>query len=47
MEDKNCSFVEYSVQRQVLNELGLDEVAQKGSWSAKPTFSERLKDSMR
>uniref|UniRef100_A0A3Q2XAA3 Solute carrier family 26 member 6 n=1 Tax=Hippocampus comes TaxID=109280 RepID=A0A3Q2XAA3_HIPCM len=47
MEDKNCSSVEYSVQRQVLDELCLDEVAQKGSWSAKPTFSERLKGSMR
>ncbi|XP_037122301.1 solute carrier family 26 member 6-like isoform X2 [Syngnathus acus] len=47
MEDRNCSLVEYSVQRQVLNEVSLDEVAQKGIWSTKPTFSERLKGSMR
>ncbi|XP_061553621.1 solute carrier family 26 member 6 isoform X2 [Phycodurus eques] len=47
MEDRGCSLNEYSVQRQVLDELSLDEVAQKGNWSTKPTFTERLKGSMR
>ncbi|XP_077424508.1 solute carrier family 26 member 6-like [Vanacampus margaritifer] len=43
----NRSFGEYCVQRQVLNEVRLDEVAQKMTWTAKPTFRERLKDSVR
>ncbi|XP_077369630.1 solute carrier family 26 member 6-like [Festucalex cinctus] len=49
MEERsaNSSFGEYCVQRQVLDEVRLDEVAQKGTWSAKPTFRERLKDTVR
>ncbi|XP_061760412.1 solute carrier family 26 member 6-like [Nerophis ophidion] len=47
MEDDRHSFGEYFVHRQVLDELSLDEVAQKGTWSTKPSFSERMKDSLR
>ncbi|XP_057686156.1 solute carrier family 26 member 6-like isoform X2 [Corythoichthys intestinalis] len=47
MEEKGCSSVEYSVQRQVLDELCLDQVAKKGKWSAKPTFREQLKSFFR
>ncbi|XP_061836464.1 solute carrier family 26 member 6-like isoform X1 [Nerophis lumbriciformis] len=47
MEDDGHSFGEYFVHRQVLDELSLDEVAQKGTWSTKPSFSERMKDSLR
>ncbi|XP_029973696.1 solute carrier family 26 member 6-like [Salarias fasciatus] len=38
---------EYFVRRDVLDELRLDEVAQKGSWSSKPSLSEQVKDSLR
>uniref|UniRef100_A0A8C4F842 Solute carrier family 26 member 6, like 2 n=1 Tax=Dicentrarchus labrax TaxID=13489 RepID=A0A8C4F842_DICLA len=38
---------EYFVQRNILDELGLDEVAQKGTWSTKPTPGERVKESLR
>uniref|UniRef100_A0A8D0ABH9 Solute carrier family 26 member 6, like 2 n=1 Tax=Sander lucioperca TaxID=283035 RepID=A0A8D0ABH9_SANLU len=37
----------YFVQRKVLDELCLDEVAQKRTWSTKPTLSERVKESLR
>lgn len=47
MEEENCSAVEYFVQRKVLNESSLDEVAQKGTWSTKPTVVEQVKDAMR
>ncbi|GAA6228960.1 solute carrier family 26 member 6-like isoform X1 [Lates japonicus] len=39
--------VEYFVQREVLDESRLDEVAQKGTWSTKPTLGERVKESLR
>uniref|UniRef100_A0A3B5AY70 Solute carrier family 26 member 6-like n=1 Tax=Stegastes partitus TaxID=144197 RepID=A0A3B5AY70_9TELE len=39
--------MEYFVQREVLDELRLDEVAQKGTWSIKPTLGERVKESLR
>uniref|UniRef100_A0A4W6F3J6 Solute carrier family 26 member 6 n=1 Tax=Lates calcarifer TaxID=8187 RepID=A0A4W6F3J6_LATCA len=39
--------VEYFVQREVLDESRLDEVAQKGTWSTKPALGERVKDSLR
>uniref|UniRef100_A0A3B4UX04 Solute carrier family 26 member 6 n=1 Tax=Seriola dumerili TaxID=41447 RepID=A0A3B4UX04_SERDU len=38
---------DYFVQREVLDELRLDEVAQKGTWSTKPTLGERVKESLR
>uniref|UniRef100_A0A3P8SDM2 Solute carrier family 26 member 6 n=1 Tax=Amphiprion percula TaxID=161767 RepID=A0A3P8SDM2_AMPPE len=38
---------EYFVQREVLDEIRLDEVAQKGTWSVKPTLGERVKESLR
>ncbi|KAK5863681.1 hypothetical protein PBY51_000694 [Eleginops maclovinus] len=46
-ENKECSVGEYFVKRTVLDELRLDEVAQKGTWSTKPTLGERLKESLR
>ncbi|KAF3860552.1 hypothetical protein F7725_000807, partial [Dissostichus mawsoni] len=46
-EKKDCSVGEYFVKRRVLDELRLDEVAQKGTWSTKPTLGERLKESLR
>uniref|UniRef100_UPI0037E7206B solute carrier family 26 member 6 n=1 Tax=Semicossyphus pulcher TaxID=241346 RepID=UPI0037E7206B len=47
MEKRDCSAMEYFVQRKVLDELSLDEVAQKGTWSTKPTVGERMKESLR
>ncbi|XP_038578375.1 solute carrier family 26 member 6 isoform X3 [Micropterus salmoides] len=48
MEERDCSFAgEYFVQRKVLDELRLDKVAQKGTWSSKPTVGERVKESLR
>ncbi|XP_073325519.1 solute carrier family 26 member 6 [Pagrus major] len=47
MEKRNCSAEEFFVQRKVLDELHLDEVAQKGTWSTKPTLGERVKESLR
>ncbi|XP_037337123.2 solute carrier family 26 member 6 isoform X2 [Pungitius pungitius] len=38
---------EYLVQRRVLDEVRLEEVAQKGTWSTKPTAGERIKESFR
>ncbi|KAJ4934305.1 hypothetical protein JOQ06_007103 [Pogonophryne albipinna] len=46
-EKKDCSLGEYFVKRRVLDELRLDELAQKGTWSTKPTLGERLKESLR
>lgn len=39
--------MEYFVRREVLDEQRLEEVAQKGSWSSKPSLSQRVKDSLR
>ncbi|XP_044068205.1 solute carrier family 26 member 6 isoform X2 [Siniperca chuatsi] len=47
MEERNCLAGQYFVQRKVLDELCLDEVAQKGTWSTKPTLGERVKKSLR
>ncbi|KAM6928798.1 solute carrier family 26 member 6 [Lycodopsis pacificus] len=47
MEDRKCSDGEYFVKRRVLDELRLDEVAQKGTWSTKPTVGERMTESLR
>ncbi|XP_076596416.1 solute carrier family 26 member 6 [Chaetodon auriga] len=47
MEKMDCSTGHYLVQRKVLDEIGLDETAQKGMWSAKPTLGERVKESLR
>ncbi|XP_040919980.1 solute carrier family 26 member 6 [Toxotes jaculatrix] len=47
MEMRSCSSRDYFVQREVLDELRLDEVAQKGTWSTKPTLGERVKESLR
>nr|XP_019951741.1 PREDICTED: solute carrier family 26 member 6-like [Paralichthys olivaceus] len=47
MEEKGCSHGEYFVQREVLDEPRLDEVAQKQKWTKPLTLGERLKDSLR
>ncbi|KAF1390397.1 hypothetical protein PFLUV_G00057620 [Perca fluviatilis] len=47
IEERDCSGGGYFVQRKVLDELRLDEVAQKRTWSTKPTLSERVKESLR
>nr|XP_046252500.1 solute carrier family 26 member 6-like isoform X2 [Scatophagus argus] len=47
MEKGDYSDREYFVKRKVLNELCLDEVAQKGTWSTKPTLGEQAKESLR
>ncbi|XP_054465699.1 solute carrier family 26 member 6-like [Anoplopoma fimbria] len=47
MEEKDRSDGGYFVQRRVLDELRLDEVAQKGTWITKPTVGERMKESVR
>lgn len=46
-EEMDGAAGEYFVQREVLDELRLDEVAQKGTWSTKPTLRERVKESLR
>lgn len=43
MEERYHSMQEYFVQREVLNELRLDEVAQKETSSTGPNMRERLK----
>ncbi|XP_056284915.1 solute carrier family 26 member 6-like [Pseudoliparis swirei] len=47
MEKRERSAGDYFVQRRVLDEVGLDEVAQKGTWAPKPRLAERLKESLR
>ncbi|KAI3357653.1 hypothetical protein L3Q82_016074, partial [Scortum barcoo] len=47
MEEGDSSSGDYFVQRKVLDELHLDEVAQKGTWCTKPTVGERVKESLR
>ncbi|XP_063320106.1 solute carrier family 26 member 6 [Pelmatolapia mariae] len=47
MEEKDLQSVEYFVKREVLDELCLDEVAQKGTWSTKPTLGDQVKESLR
>lgn len=47
MQERDRSAGGYVVQRKVLDELRLDEVAQKGTWSIKPTVGERVKESLR
>ncbi|XP_061668081.1 solute carrier family 26 member 6-like isoform X2 [Syngnathoides biaculeatus] len=47
MEHRGHPLHEYSVHRQVLDELGLDELGQKGNWSTEPTFTQRLRGSTR
>ncbi|XP_035014009.2 solute carrier family 26 member 6-like [Hippoglossus stenolepis] len=47
MEEKGCSHGEYFVQREVLDELRLDEVAQKRTWTDSPNLGERVKESLR
>uniref|UniRef100_A0A3B4UYL0 Solute carrier family 26 member 6 n=1 Tax=Seriola dumerili TaxID=41447 RepID=A0A3B4UYL0_SERDU len=47
MEERDYPSRDYFVQREVLDELRLDEVAQKGTWSTKPTLGERVKESLR
>ncbi|XP_054902073.1 solute carrier family 26 member 6-like [Poeciliopsis prolifica] len=47
MEDRYTTFGEYVVHREVLDESRLDVVAQKGTWSTKPTVGERMKDMLR
>lgn len=38
---------EYFVQREILDDARLDEVAKKGTWSTKPAVAERVKESLR
>lgn len=45
--EKDYSAAEYFVQRKVLDELHVDEVAQKRTWSTKPTVGEQVKESLR
>uniref|UniRef100_A0A8C7Y8J2 Solute carrier family 26 member 6, like 2 n=1 Tax=Oryzias sinensis TaxID=183150 RepID=A0A8C7Y8J2_9TELE len=47
MERIDQSPVKYAVHRDVLDELGLEEVAQKGTWSIKPTVGDKVKESLR
>ncbi|XP_056240401.1 solute carrier family 26 member 6 isoform X1 [Seriola aureovittata] len=47
MEERDYPSRDYFVQREVLDEFRLDEVAQKGTWSTKPPFGERVKESLR
>uniref|UniRef100_A0A3B5LRZ3 Si:ch211-117c9.2 n=1 Tax=Xiphophorus couchianus TaxID=32473 RepID=A0A3B5LRZ3_9TELE len=47
MEDRYATFGEYVVHREVLDESRLDVVAQKGTWSTKPTAGEQMKDMLR
>ncbi|TNN36349.1 Solute carrier family 26 member 6 [Liparis tanakae] len=47
MEKRERSAGDYVVQRRVLDEVRLDEVAQKGIWAPKATLAERVKESLR
>ncbi|KAM6925159.1 solute carrier family 26 member 6 [Xenentodon cancila] len=47
MEERDMASLDYVVQREIFNELHLDEVAQKGKWSTKPTLGEKVKQSLR
>lgn len=47
VEKKGHSNAEYVVRRKVLDELQLEEVAQKRTWSTKPALAERVKESLR
>uniref|UniRef100_A0AAX7T069 SLC26A/SulP transporter domain-containing protein n=1 Tax=Astatotilapia calliptera TaxID=8154 RepID=A0AAX7T069_ASTCA len=44
MEEKDLQSVEYFVKREVLDELCLDEVAQKETWSTKLTLGDQVKE---
>ncbi|XP_062247608.1 solute carrier family 26 member 6-like isoform X1 [Platichthys flesus] len=47
MEEKGSSHGEYFVQREILDELRLDEVAQKWKRTNSPNLGERVKESLR
>uniref|UniRef100_A0A3P9DPU7 Solute carrier family 26 member 6, like 2 n=1 Tax=Maylandia zebra TaxID=106582 RepID=A0A3P9DPU7_9CICH len=47
MEEKDLQSVEYFVKREVLDELCLDEVAQKETWSTKLTLGDQVKEPLR
>ncbi|XP_053172837.1 solute carrier family 26 member 6 [Scomber japonicus] len=47
MGEKGCSSREYFVQREILNESSLEEVAQKGTWSTKTSLGDQVKESLR
>nr|XP_043894717.1 solute carrier family 26 member 6-like [Solea senegalensis] len=47
MEERECPSGSYFVHREILDELRLDEVAQKGTWSTQPPLGERVKESLR
>ncbi|XP_028265194.1 solute carrier family 26 member 6-like [Parambassis ranga] len=47
MEERGLVSGEYFVKREILDDLRLDEVAQKELWSIKPTMGERVKASLR
>lgn len=45
--DMDVDKKEYFVQREILDDARLDEVAKKGTWSTKPAVAERVKESLR
>lgn len=47
MEKSDGSGADYFVHRKVLDELRLQEVAEKRTWSTKPTLAEHVKESLR
>lgn len=47
VQKSDGSDAQYSVHRKVLDELRLQEVAEKRTWSTKPTLAEHLKESLR
>lgn len=47
VEKSDGSGADYVVHRKVLDELRLQEVAEKRTWSTKPTLAEHVKESLR
>uniref|UniRef100_A0A3Q3WIC0 STAS domain-containing protein n=1 Tax=Mola mola TaxID=94237 RepID=A0A3Q3WIC0_MOLML len=47
VENTDCPAAEYLVKRKVLDELRLDEVAKRKTWSNKPPLGEQVKESLR
>uniref|UniRef100_A0A672YI65 Solute carrier family 26 member 6-like n=1 Tax=Sphaeramia orbicularis TaxID=375764 RepID=A0A672YI65_9TELE len=47
MRERRCPAEEYYVQREVLDEIRLDEVAEKETCSTEPSLTERVKESLR
>lgn len=47
VEQSDGSGADYFVRRKVLDELRLQEVAERRTWSTKPTLAEHVKQSLR